>query len=109
MRLNKVTTKKGTLEFKHVGPAYDFDSAAEAFDILLDGRKILTLLLDCADAEVGLYSFYAYDSERQNALFPCRPQQRHIPHNDLPADAEFLGDTKKSAMAKLKALVDLVF
>lgn len=48
MRLNKVTTKKGTLEFKHVGPAYDFDSAAEAFDILLDGRKILTLLLDCA-------------------------------------------------------------
>lgn len=89
MRLNKVTTKKGTLEFKHVGPAYDFDSAAEAFDILLDGRKILTLLLDCADAEVGLYSFYAYDSERQ--------------------DAEFLGDTKKSAMAKLKALVDLVF
>lgn len=92
MRLNKVTTKKGTLEFKHVGPAYDFDSAAEVFDILLDGRKILTLLLDCADAEVGLYSFYAYDSERQDAQ-----------------DAEFLGDTKKSAMAKLKALVDLVF
>lgn len=82
MRLNKLTTKKGTLEFKHVGPAYDFDSAAEAFDILLD----------CADAEVGLYSFYAYDSERQDAQ-----------------DAEFLGDTKKSAMAKLKALVDLVF
>lgn len=83
---------KGTIEFKHVGPAYDFDSAAEAFDILLDGRKILTLLLDCADAEVGLYSFYAYDSERQDAQ-----------------DAEFLGDTKKSAMTKLKALVDLVF
>lgn len=100
MRLNKLTTKKGTLEFKHVGPAYDFDSAAEAFDILLDGRKILTLLLDCADAEVGLYSFYAYDSERQDAQDSERQDAQ---------DAEFLGDTKKSAMAKLKALVDLVF
>lgn len=90
MKFKKIETDKGTLKFGELKSDFTIDSNADVCNVTLNDKQILNLIVYME--EWGPCGFEAYDPERQS-----------------PADAVNLGEDRKTAMTKLKALVEMVF
>lgn len=87
LMMNDVETAKGTVTFSHVNGDWEFDGMV-GFQAQLDGKTVMTVLVDVNDAEVGLFDFFAF-----------KPGQDW---NEM----EHLGEEQDDAMAKLKKEIE---